>query len=143
MFNRRNRRLNELDNKWRNARDGLVREQIRGELISWRNELGYLARLKDRRPQADNADYALAARDCFLLLTKDYSELPGVYPELVVGMEMVRAQVEAFINAQYSGFALDPVDTLMWMARNGCLLETIGYIEQLIDEYSMGNPWMV
>lgn len=120
--------VNSLSASWRQARDGLIAEYIRGVLIEWNNQLGYLQRLIMR---ADDDWYIeRAANDCAASITYPYS-VPQYEADFVEGIQMIQNKVISKAQELNSSFRYNPTRGLLEIGSIDRLSELMEFINQL------------
>lgn len=120
--------MDQLNASMRQARDGLIAEYIRGELIRWNNQLKYLQRLVTKT----NDDWYIrrASSDCIAAVTSPYST--NQYDaDFIEGIQLMQKKVISKAIELIPYFREDPVQALIDYAESGMLSNLINYIEQL------------
>lgn len=118
----------QLDASMRQARDGLIAEYIRGELIRWNNQLKYLQRLVNKTK--DDWYLKRAASDCVAAIATPYSA-DKYDASFVEGIKLMQKKVLAKAIEMSPYFRHDPILALLDLAETNKLNTLIDYIEQL------------
>lgn len=127
---RNSNRLKSLQEKVKIEKEKLINEQIRGELITWRQDFLYLSRIINSNDPDKECHVRFAVDECINDITHYYSH-GEFYPEFCEGMREVEQRIEKKIISILPLYKSNPRNCLQQLAYSGQLKEIISFIRDL------------
>lgn len=134
----REEKIKQLEKANSNTKEKLIREQIRGELIKWSNQLSYMSRLNDiiaSNPynNTSNTDfyYINAANEFIETVNFNFCNYCNVYPEFISGINIMSEKVNKMLANMDIYYLISPVDSLVSLAKANKLNPIVNYVDEL------------